>query len=155
MAKETIGYRVNADSAPIGVLNKMRKGLVAIYSERRNAQSYLGYYGGDAYPMSSEIQDPESNLVYGIVIANDGLGNGGFTHKSLNDFVNGDSDTTDEAKLGKFLRTLYGDGPYAAFPRFRRTAALRRTPLAGAWRRISRLFSPSTNGTANRWLRVS
>ncbi len=110
MAKETIGYRVNADSAPIGVLNKMRKGLVAIYSERRNAQSYLGYYGGDAYPMSSEIQDPESNLVYGIVIANDGLGNGGFTHKSLNDFVNGDSDTTDEAKLGKFLRTLYGDG---------------------------------------------
>ncbi len=109
MAKETIGYRVNAKTFPES-LGKMRKGLISIYSERKNALQALGWYGGDAYPIAEELEDKTIDghtYKYGIVIADDGLGNGSFTHRSLEEFVK-DCETK-EQKLEKFLRTLYGD----------------------------------------------
>lgn len=104
---EFVGYRVNAvEPAASG-----KKGFVTVYAERKNSEASLGEYGGDAYPVVSAVT--EGDTEYGIVLAADGVGQGAYTHPSLQAYLeecNGDvkEEDRDFAKLSCFLRTLYG-----------------------------------------------
>lgn len=102
---EAAGYRVNAKT-PIGQAD----GRVTVYAERRNENVSLGMYGGDAYPAVYESDGA------GIVLAADGVGQGGYLHPSLHRFLLSQAAPSVlhiEESLGGnlyvFLQKLYGN----------------------------------------------
>ena len=109
-APEYVGYRVNAKHRAEEVL-----GHVTVYAERRNEDTSLGEYGGDAYPVVYEKTKTEQGreLRYGVILAADGVGQGSYKHPSLQKYLSGQVTAGGERetseKLSVFLRALYGN----------------------------------------------
>ena len=121
--KECIGYRANAknivDNAPSGKkINKPGDGFVTVFAERRNRESSLGEYGGDAYPLVYEHEIENTNYRLGVVLVADGVGNANFIHPSLGRYLDariaecgiskGTTGELNNNKLMIFLQDLYG-----------------------------------------------
>lgn len=111
--KEYIGYHANTANVP-----QEKEGTVTVYAERRNNMSALGEYGGDAYPFVYETKNGATGLIYGMAVAADGVGQGAYTHASLEEFLrkecadkfpNLTKEYPTETKLSVFLSQLYGE----------------------------------------------
>lgn len=107
---EYIGYRSNRE--PIGAIDSK---IITVFAERNNNRS-LGEYGGDGYPFTYEIN--KDGKIYGISVAADGVGNGGYTHpsleKNLNEYILANypgllEKERDATMLYAFLTILYGE----------------------------------------------
>lgn len=108
---ERAGYRYNSAQAS---KNAAKNGNVTVYAERRNLTAALGEYGGDAYPIAADFD--ANGYHYGIVLAADGVGQGGYPHPSLKKILEEklgehaapEGPARDRALLALFLRLLYG-----------------------------------------------
>lgn len=107
---EFIGYRPNGVS--VGSVDSK---VVTIFAERNNDRS-LGEYGGDGYPFTYEVE--QDGKIYGISVAADGVGNGGYVHpsleKNLNEYIlknypEPPNEIKDATMLYAFLTILYGE----------------------------------------------
>ena len=84
----------------------VKRDEVVLYAEHRSVVPVLGEYGGDSYPASYRKIGGDGKE-YGMMAVADGVGSGGFVHKSLINYLS--DEPTEKGKLRKFLTAIFGE----------------------------------------------